>query len=83
LAKYVPVYGFKKTNKPRHVYKTITINGKAIRLHRHIMQEHLGRKLSSNEHVHHINGDASDNRIENLITLSNSEHHKLEILNRK
>lgn len=46
------------------------------RQHRHIMEEHLGRKLESWEHVHHINHDKTDNRIENLVVLAASEHHK-------
>jgi hypothetical protein len=45
--------------------------------HRCIMEQHLGRKLNSNEHVHHINGDKKDNRIENLQVLTASEHCSL------
>lgn len=44
--------------------------------HRHVMEIHLGRKLSSNAHVHHINFDKTNNDIENLYLCRNSSHHK-------
>lgn len=51
----------------RYEYKTI--NGKKNRVHRHIMEDHLGRILESNEHVYHINGDPRDNRLQNLVVV--------------
>lgn len=49
---------------------------KGVRYHRTKMSEYLNRKLESWEDVHHINGDKTDNRIENLEVLSHSEHSK-------
>ena len=49
------------------------VDGKQVAAHRHTMEQHLGRPLVEGENVHHINGDRSDNRIENLELWSTSQ----------
>lgn len=53
----------------RNRYKYMTVDGKKIRVHRHIMQDFLGRKLESWEHVFHIDGDTNNNNIDNLVVI--------------
>jgi len=48
-------------------YRVICLNGKnGIYEHRHVMSQFLGRELFAFENVHHLNGNKSDNRLENL-----------------
>lgn len=62
------------TKKKMNGYIFWRENGKRIWEHRTIMEQFLGRKLSKNEIVHHKNNNRSDNRIENLQILNQSEH---------
>lgn len=52
----------------------------AKRLHRQIAEQVAGRKLEYDECVHHINGNKTDNRVENLAIISRSEHSRKHCL---
>lgn len=53
-----------------------TVNGKRkqMRMHRFVMQEHLGRPLDPWEVVHHRDGNKLNNDIENLVLTTHDEH---------
>ncbi len=59
-----------------NTYPYQTINGMKKRVHRHVMEEYLGRELEFNEHVYHINGDPRDNNVENLIVIKKKHKEK-------
>jgi HNH endonuclease len=58
-------------------YRMLEINGAKKYEHRQIMESHLGRPLTSEETVHHINHNPLDNRIENLRVMTRAEHTRL------
>lgn len=72
-------HGGRKNNKKGYVlilkkrHSLADANGYVLE-HRYIMCEHLGRILKADEVIHHINGIKTDNRVENLRVMSNSEH---------
>lgn len=47
-------------------YKTVSVDGKSVQEHRHVMSLALGRELRPGENVHHKNGVRHDNHPENL-----------------
>jgi len=49
-------------------------NRKWVYEHREAMKQHLGRDLDSSEHIHHINRDYRDNRLNNLEIVTAAEH---------
>lgn len=58
-------------------YKTTKVNGKTKLLHRHLMEQKLGRRLQRNEHVHHKNEKPHDNRMSNLVLMTPRAHQAL------
>lgn len=62
-----------------YLYKNKQHEGKnkKIYIHREVMEKHVGRKLKTREHVHHINEIKDDNRIENLEIIDIREHARM------
>ena len=56
-------------------YHVIQVDGKNMLEHRHIMEQHIGRKLERKEVVHHIDGNPSNNMIANLLLIINQSEH--------
>lgn len=66
-------HGYYYIYDPFHPYRTQT--GYVLE-HRIVMERHIGRTLSPDEVVHHINKITTDNRIENLMLFPNKSAHR-------
>lgn len=55
-------------------YHVQQLDGERLYTHRRIMENHLGRRLKSSEHVHHKDGNKLNNDIDNLEVITQHEH---------
>ena len=58
----------------RHIL--FTVDRKVVLYHRYLMQQHLGRKLTPQEIIHHIDMDINNNMIENFYLYENQKTHQ-------
>lgn len=63
--------GYIRVYNPSHPN---AVKGGYVLEHRKIMADHLGRPLLEDEIIHHVNGDTTDNRIENLRIITRKGH---------
>lgn len=71
--RYIDGIGYIRILKPDHPFHD---NRGYVKEHRLVMEEYLGRYLTKDEIVHHINENPSDNRPENLQIMTRPEHVK-------
>ena len=56
------------------------VNGVKYKVHRLIMEQYLGRHLLTSELVHHVDGDTTNNIIENLEIVTRAKHREIHCI---
>ena len=71
-----PSLNYFKSNTPYLCYYLMNnAKGKWYKAHRLVAQAFIPNPLSKEE-IHHINGDVTDNRVENLMWITKEDHFK-------
>lgn len=71
------VNGYIRRYAPDHPWPR---SNREILEHVRVMELHIGRRITNDECVHHINHDRQDNRLENLQLMDRREHMRLHKL---
>lgn len=58
-------------------YHVISVDSKKYLEHRYVMEQKLGRQLTDEEAIHHIDGDKLNNNVHNLQLMSYRDHQLL------
>lgn len=64
-------------------YRVLHSSGRRTTEHRLVVEQILGRRLQTAELVHHLNGNRLDNRPKNLQLMTQSQHTKLHVAQRR
>lgn len=64
-------------------YRVIYRNGRRMTEHRAVAEDMLGRSLTSDEAVHHIDGNRQNNDPSNLQVMTRAEHDKIKDSNKR
>jgi hypothetical protein len=69
-------WNYKGGSLDHNGYRIVYVNGKREYENKYIWEKHNG-KVPEGYVVHHINFDILDNRLENLMCMSRTEHNKI------
>lgn len=69
----------KSDEELKYKYRAKKVKGKRIDMQRYVMEQILGRKLTKNEIVHHIDGNKLNNDPSNLQVMTKAEHTRLHM----